>query len=151
MKIAFISSEVVPFVKTGGLADVTGALPKALNNLGCDIKVYIPKYSVIDENKFDLQYREDIGDIPIKVAGVTKIVKLYQSKLPDSNIIIIFIDCPYYFHRETIYTNDEDEDERFILFCKGVIEAMRNEKWAPDVIHCNDWQTGLIPLYIKDN
>jgi|ERR1035437_10164639 starch synthase len=151
MKIAFISSEAVPFVKTGGLADVAGALPKALNNLGCDIKVYIPKYSVIDENKFDLQYRKDIGDIQIKVAGVTKIVKLYQSKLPDSNIIIIFIDCPYYFHRETIYTNDEDEDERFILFCKGVIEAMRNEKWAPDIIHCNDWQTGLIPLYIKDN
>lgn len=119
--------------------------------MGCDIKIYIPKYSDIDENKFDLQYRKDIGEIPIKVAGVTKIVKLYQSKLPDSDIIIIFIDCPYYFHRETVYTNDDDEDERFILFCKGVIEAMRIEKWAPDIIHCNDWQTGLLPLYIKDN
>src|ERR1035438_10841090 len=70
MKIAFVSSEVVPFVKTGGLADVAGALPKALKNLGCDIKIYIPKYSDIDENKFDLQYRKDIGEIPIKVAGV---------------------------------------------------------------------------------
>src|SRR5664279_4763571 len=104
MKIAFVSSEVVPFVKTGGLADVAGALPKALNNLGCDIKVYIPKYSVIDENQFDLQCRRDIGEMTIKVARNTRVVKLYQSKLPNSNVTIIFIDCPYYFHREAVYT-----------------------------------------------
>jgi starch synthase len=151
MKIAFVSSEAVPFVKTGGLADVSGVLPKALNNLGCEVKVYIPKYSDIDENQFGLQYRRDIGEIPIKVAENNRVIKLYQCKLPDSNVIIIFIDCPYYFHRDTIYTNDVDEDERFILFCKGVLEAIRIEKWAPDIIHCNDWQTGLIPLYIKDN
>src|ERR1035437_6581648 len=131
MKIAFVSSEAVPFVKTGGLADVAGALPKALKNLGCEVKVYIPKYSDIDENQFDLQYRQDIGEIPIKVAGNNRVIKLYQSKLPDSNVIIIFIDCPYYFHRDTVYTNDDDEDERFILFCKSVLEAMRIEKWAP--------------------
>jgi starch synthase len=151
MKIAFVSSEAVPFVKTGGLADVAGALPKALQNLGCEVKVYIPKYSDIDENQFDLEYRRDIGEIPITIAENTRIIKLYQCNLPDSNIIIIFIDCPFYFNRKTIYTNDDDEDERFILFCKGVIEAIRIEKWAPDIIHCNDWQTGLLPLYIKDN
>jgi len=151
MKIAFVSSEAVPFVKTGGLADVAGSLPIALNNLGCEVKVYIPKYSSIDENQFDLQYLQDIGEMPILVAGNIRIVKFFQSKLPDSNVTIIFIDCPYYFHRESVYTNDNDEDERFILFCKGVIEAIRIEKWTPDIIHCNDWQTGLIPLYIKDN
>ena len=151
MKIAFVSSEAVPFVKTGGLADVAGALPKALNNLGCEVKVYIPKYSDIDETQFDLQYRRDVGEMLIKVAGNMRVVKLYQGNLPDSNVIIIFIDCPYYFHREAVYTNEDDEDERFILFCKGVIEAMRIEKWSPDIIHCNDWQTGLLPLYIKDN
>jgi starch synthase len=151
MKIAFVSSEAVPFVKTGGLADVAGTLPKALNNLGCEIKVYIPKYSIIDDNKFDLKYRQDIGELPIMVAGNMRVVKFYQGKLPGSSVVVTFIDCPYYFHRETVYTNDNDEDERFILFCKGVIEAMRIEKWAPDIIHCNDWQTGLIPLYIKDN
>src|ERR1035437_5860533 len=151
MKIAFVSSEAVPFVKTGGLADVAGALPKALKNLGCEVKVYIAKYSDIDETQFDLQYRRDVGEMLIKVAGNMRVVKLYQGNLPDSNVIIIFIDCPYYFHREAVYTNDDDEDERFILFCKGVIEAMRIEKWAPDIIHCNDWQTGLLPLYLKDN
>ena len=151
MKIAFVSSEAVPFVKTGGLADVAGTLPIALRNLGSEVKVYIPKYSIIDDNKFDLKYRRDIGELTIMVAGNMRVVKIYQGKLPGSSVIMIFIDCPYYFHRATVYTNDNDEDERFILFCKGVIEAMRIEKWAPDIIHCNDWQTGLIPLYIKDN
>ena len=151
MKIAFVSSEAVPFVKTGGLADVAGALPKALQNLSCEVKVFIPKYSIIDETHFDFQYRYDIGEILIKVAGDKRIVKIYQGKFPDSNVIAILIDCPYYFHRESIYTEDIDEDERFILFCKGVIEVMRIENYAPDIIHCNDWQTGLIPLYIKDN
>jgi starch synthase len=151
MKIAFVSSEAVPFVKTGGLADVSGALPKALENLGCELKVYIPKYSIVDDSKFDLRYRSDLGEIQIKVAGQIRVIKIFQSKLPNSNVIIIFIDCPYYFNRNSIYTNDKDEDERFILFSKGVLESMRMEKWAPDIIHCNDWQTGLIPLYIKDN
>ena len=151
MKIAFISSEAVPYVKTGGLADVAGALPKALEKLGCEVKVYIPKYSNIDENKFNLKYRQDVGEILINIADEIRIVKLFQSKLPESNVIAVFIDCPYYFNRDSVYTNDKDEDERFILFCKGVLEAMRMDKWAPDIIHCNDWQTGLIPLYIKDN
>ncbi|MDR3609205.1 MAG: glycogen synthase GlgA [Ignavibacteriaceae bacterium] len=151
MKIAFIASEAVPFVKTGGLADVAGVLPKALEKLGCEVKVYIPKYSIIDESQFNLLYRQDIGEIKIKVADKIRIIKLYQGKLPNSNVTVIFIDCPWYFHRESVYTNDPDEDERFILFCRGAIEAMRMEKWSPDIIHCNDWQTGLIPLYIKDN
>jgi starch synthase len=151
MKIAFVSSEAVPFVKTGGLADVAGALPKALQNLGCEVSVFIPKYSNIDDSHFDIQYRDDIGEMLINVAGEIRAVKIYQSKLPDSDVSIILIDCPYYFHRGNVYTNDEDEDERFILFCKGVLEVMRFENYAPDIIHCNDWQTGLIPLYIKDN
>jgi starch synthase len=151
MKIAFIASETVPFVKTGGLADVAGVLPKALEKLGCEIKVFIPKYGNIDETRFILKYREDIGEFEILVDEIFRTVKLYEGKLPDSDVKIIFIDCPYYFDRGTVYTNDADEDERFILFCKGTIEAMRLDNWSPDIIHCNDWQTGLIPLYIKDN
>ena len=76
----------------------------------------MPKYSNIDETYFHLQYRYDIGEIQIKVAGEIRVVKIYQSKLPDSNVIIIFIDCPYYFHRKSIYTNDKDEDETIHSF-----------------------------------
>ena len=151
MKIAFVASEVFPFAKTGGLADVAGALPKSLEKLGCEVKVFMPKYYVVDENKFGLHYNWKIGEMPIRIDKHIRSVHLHQAKLPDSNIEVNFIDCPHYFHRGQIYTNDHDEDERFILLCKGVIEALQRLQWIPDVIHCNDWQTGLIPLFIKDN
>jgi len=151
MKIAFVSTECVPYAKTGGLADVAGSLPVELQKLGCEVKVFIPKYFLIDEMKYELHYNWDIGEMPIRINGQIRSVHVHQSKLPGTNIEINFIDCPHYFHRHQIYTNDPDEDERFILFSKGVIETLQRMQWAPDVINCNDWQTGLIPLFIKDN
>lgn len=151
MKIAFVSTECVPYAKTGGLADVTGSLPKALEKLGCEVKVFLPKYSFVDESIHGLHYNWGVGEMPIRVNGVVRSVHLLQTKLPGSDVEVNFIDCPHYFHRGGIYTNDMDEDERFILFSKGVIESLQRLAWAPDVIQCNDWQTGLIPLYIKDN
>lgn len=151
MKIAFVSSEAVPYSKTGGLADVAGALPKALEKVGCEVKLFIPKYFNIDEVMYGLKYCWEVGEMPIRVAGYVRSVHLHQAKLPDSNVEVNFIDCPYYFFRGQIYTNDWDEDERFILFCKAVIEALQRIDWVPDVIHCNDWQCGLLPLFLKDN
>ncbi len=151
MKIAFVCTEAVPFAKTGGLADVAGVLPKYLERLGCEIKLFIPKYYSIDETKFNLHYNWEVGEIYIRIGGHLRSAHVYQCKLVDSNVEINFIDCPHYFHRAHFYTNDADEDERFIFFSKGVIEALQRLKWAPDVIHCNDWQTGLIPLFLKDN
>jgi len=151
MKIAIVSSECVPYAKTGGLGDVVGSLPKALEKLGCDVKVFLPKYLFIDESKYSLRYNWNVGEMPIRVSGIVRSVHLHQAKLPNSNVEVNFIDCPNYYNRGRIYTNDWDEDERFILLCKGVIETCQRLNWAPDVIQCNDWQTGLIPLYIKDN
>jgi starch synthase len=151
MKIAIVASEVYPYAKTGGLADVAGALPKSLEKLGCEVKIFLPKYYTVDENKFNLHYNWGVGEMPIRVAGHVRSVHIHQGKLPDSNVEVNFIDCPHYFHRSQVYTNDPDEDERFILLCKGTIETLQRLQWVPDVIHCNDWQTGLIPLFIKDN
>lgn len=151
MKIAFASSEVFPFAKTGGLGDVAGALPKALTDLGCEVKVFLPKYSSIDNNKYELSYCWSIGEIPIRINGNTFSTNVYITNLSGSQVEIYFIDCPAYFDRPEIYTNDSDEDERFILFSKAILESLQRLKWKPDVIHCNDWQTGLIPLYVKDN
>ncbi len=151
MKIAFVASEVYPFAKTGGLADVAGALPKDIARLGNEVKVFMPKYNFVDEDKYDIKYCWDIGEIPVRVNGTIRFMHLHQAKLPDSNVEINFIDCPHYYFRGQVYTNDPDEDERFILFCKGVIEVLQRLKWAPDIIHCNDWQTGLLPLFVKDN
>lgn len=151
MKIAFAAAEAVPYAKTGGLADVAGSLPKELEKLGCEVKLFIPKYFLIDEVKHRLRYNWDIGEMPIRINNITRSVHVHQSVLPNSNVEVNFIDCPHYFHRHRIYTNDKDEDERFILFSKGIIETLQRMQWAPDVIHCNDWQTGLIPLFVKDN
>lgn len=151
MKIAFAATEVVPFAKTGGLADVAGALPKALAKKGMEVKVFMPKYFSIDETKFELSYCWSIGEIPIRVAGHVWPTHVFSGKLPHSNVEIYFVECSHYFHREYLYTNDRDEDERFILFSKAIIEICQRLNWAPDVFHCNDWQTGLLPLYLKDN
>ncbi len=151
MKIVFATSEVVPFAKTGGLADISGALPKELAKLGCDVRVFMPKYFSIDESLFDLQYVWGAGEMSVRVAGIDYPAHVYKSYLSGSKVEIYFIDCPHYFNRHEIYTKDDDEDERFILFSKAVVETCRRLKWSPDVFHCNDWQTGLIPLFIKDN
>ena len=151
MKIAFVSSEVFPFAKTGGLADVAGALPKDIAKMGHEIKVFMPKYDFVDEDKYDLKYCWEIGEMPLRVNGTLRFLHLHQAKLPESNVEINFIDCPYYFFRGQVYTNDTDEDERFILFSKGVVEVLQRLKWTPDIVHCNDWQTGLLPLFVKDN
>lgn len=151
MKIAFISTEAVPYAKTGGLGDVAGSLPKELEKLGCEVKLIIPKYNFIDEKLFGLIYNKDFGEIPIRINGQTRATHLHQAKLPGTNLEVNFIDCPYYFNRNYLYSNDSDEDERFILFSKAAIETIQRMGWTPDVIHCNDWQTGLVPLFIKDN
>ncbi|VAX15208.1 Glycogen synthase, ADP-glucose transglucosylase [hydrothermal vent metagenome] len=151
MKIAFVASEVVPFAKTGGLADVAGSLPKEIKEFGHDIKVFMPKYFSVDEKRFGLEYISWIGSIPIRVSGRSLEVHFHKGYLPNSRVEIYFIDYPRFFHRHTIYTNDIDEDERFILFSKSVIELIQKLKWKPDIMHLNDWQTGLVPLLIKDN
>ena len=151
MKIAVAASEVAPFAKTGGLADVIGALPKALHDLGCEVKVFMPKYSTIDEARYDLHYEYGIGELPIRVGGIPWSVHVQRSRLPGSSVDIYFIDSPHFFHRGNIYTSDWDEAGRFILLSKAVIEVLQRMQWTPDVIHCNDWQTALVPLLIKEN
>lgn len=151
MKIAFLASEVVPFAKTGGLADVSGALPKELAYLGNDVKVFMPKYYSVDENKFNLQRLKNIGEMRINIVGKLLPVLVFRGFLPDTEVEIYFLDYPPFFNRDQIYTNDPDEADRFILFSKGVIELIQLLNWKPDIIHCNDWQTGLIPLLLKDN
>ncbi|MCF8261839.1 MAG: glycogen synthase GlgA [Melioribacteraceae bacterium] len=151
MKIAFVASEVVPFAKTGGLADVSGSLPPVISNLGNDVKVFMPKYFSIDSKKYDLKENKLVGVFPVTINGFEYLGKVFKGFLPDTDVEVYFIDQPYFFHRSQLYTNDLDEDARFVFFQKAVLITIQRLGWKPDIIHCNDWQTGLIPLYIKDN
>ncbi|MCX6169582.1 MAG: glycogen synthase GlgA [Ignavibacteriales bacterium] len=151
MKIAFAASEVFPYAKAGGLGDVAGALPIELSKLEHEVKVFLPKYNTITDAEYKLQHLPELGEIPIQVAGKSYTVTVYSSRQKDCNVIFYFVDCPHYFCRYELYTNDKDEDERFILFSKSVIEILQRLQWAPDIIHCNDWPTGLIPLLLREN
>lgn len=151
MQIAFVASEAIPYAKTGGLADVSGALPRELEKCGHKVKLFLPKYYSINEQHFPLIYMDSLGEIPVRVNHTAHNITVYKGKLPQSVVEVYFINCPHFFHRHSLYTNDHDEDERFLLFNKAVIETIQRLSWKPDIIHCNDWQTGLIPLLIKEN
>lgn len=156
LKILFLSSEVAPFAKHGGLADVSIALSQALKELGHEIRIIMPKYKVINDRRYVLREVIRLKEIPIKIGDSEKKFNVKSAFTPDPiKIQTYFIDYKPYFGREGLYadakTNKDypDNDERFTLFAKGVIETLRHLFWQPDIIHCNDWQTGLVPLLLK--
>lgn len=141
---------MVPFAKTGGLADVSGALPRAIKAEGYEVRVIMPKYGIINNQKFGLKTLARSLAIPVgeKIA----VVSILEGKLAE-RVPIYFIDYKPYFEREGLYGTPEgdygDNAERFILFSRAVLEVIKGIGFQPDVIHCNDWQTGLIPVYLK--
>lgn len=149
MKICFVSSECVPYVKTGGLADVSGALPIALAELGCEVKVVLPLYQSINTAAHKLTFSEELYDVPVQIGPVTRYFHGWHGKLNGSPVDVHLIECPYYYHRSGTYTSDPDEHERFILLQHAAFKVMQRNGWSPDVIHCNDWQTGLMPAYLR--
>ena len=148
-KVCFAASECFPYVKTGGLGDVAGSLPKALELEGCEVKVFLPLYGGIRTLDHGIEKYNDISGVAIAVGDNFHIFDLWKGKLPDSEVEVYFVDCPHYFHRPNPYTNDPDEDERFIFFQLAIIESLQRLKWPPDVMHCNDWQTSLLPVFLK--
>lgn len=148
-KISFVSSEVTPFAKTGGLADVSGALGKYLSNAGYDIRIVTPLYSAIDTSKYDIKPVDFAQHIELWFRDIKIIFSIYTAKLPQSNADVYFIHSPHYYNRWSIYTNDHDEYLRFALLSRAAFELCRLMDWSPDIFHCNDWQTSLIPVYLK--
>ncbi len=156
MKILMVVSEVAPFVKTGGLGDVAGALPKALKELGHDVRIITPQYREVNERKYILRDVIRLQDIPVKIDKQTLEISVKSAFLPNSKVQVYFLDYKPYFFRKGLYVDESkggeayaDNDKRYILFSKGVLETLKKLQWQPDVIHCNDWQTGLVPLMIK--
>jgi starch synthase len=145
LKILFVSYECAPFLKKGGLGDVALGLPKALVGLGADCRVIMPKYKSIDEKKYKIKLLKK--DIAVKLKNKTEYFNLFASKLPKSNATIYFIDHRY-FRLKNIFGYKNDM-ERFFFFCDSALGAIKAINFKADVVHCNDWQTGLIPLMLK--
>ncbi|MFA5859008.1 MAG: glycogen synthase GlgA [Elusimicrobiota bacterium] len=151
MKVAFAVSECVPFAKTGGLADVAGALVKALKKRKADVCLVMPKYKNIDVEKFKL--KPLINSLLIPIGGGLQVANVWVGKL-DRTINVYFIENEQYFGREELYRTAAggdyaDNAERFIFFSRAVLETLKAVDFQPDVLHCHDWQTGLIPAYLR--
>jgi starch synthase len=138
----------VPFAKTGGLADVAGALPKAISELGHDIRVAMPRYGRIDIEKFGLRRLIDRLDVPMDERSEPATV--YEGCIgKDAGCApVYFVESERYFDRQGIYMYPDDA-ERFIFFSRAALEMCRRFDWQPDVIHCNEWHTALIPNWLR--
>ncbi len=145
LKVLMLAAEIVPFAKVGGLADVAGALPKALQKLGVDIRLAMPRYRQVDPQRFHLTTVLDC--ISVSMGKFQVEVSVLQGEIGD-HIPIYMIDAPRFFDRENIYGYNDD-GERFVLFCRAALEAMRAFNWSPDIIHCNDWHTGIVPNWMN--
>ena len=145
MKILFAASEVAPFIKTGGLADVAGSLPNALAALGHEVKVILPLYEGIGE-----KWRSQMTFLKhFNVTLSWRHVYCGIFELVQDGVTFWFVDNEYYFKRLQLYGHFDD-CERYGFFSRAVIETPVQLDWAPDIIHCNDWQTALVPIYLLE-
>ncbi len=146
INILFASSEVFPFAKTGGLGDVAGSLPKAISKLGADIRVVMPNYSCIPKQfKDSMEY---LGYVYVDLSWRHQYCGIF--KLNYDGVTYYFLDNEFYFKRSELY-GDFDEAEQFTFFSKAILEMLTLIGFKPDILHCNDWQTGIVSLLLKAN
>jgi starch synthase len=148
MKILLASSEIYPFAKTGGLADVAGALPKALKKLDVDVRVILPKYKGIEE-RFPVRYKNR----PISCQVSQAIVAGEIAETEYDGITAYLVEKDEYYYRDYLYSTQDgdylDNAERFVFFAKSVLEAIKVTGYVPDVLHINDWQAALSPVFLR--
>ena len=145
VRVLFASSEVAPFAASGGLADVAGSLPVYLNRSNCDVRVILPLYSSISKD-----WRDKMRFITycyVSLSWRSAYCGIFELK--DRGVTYYFIDNEQYFKRSSLY-GEYDDGERFAFFSKAVIEALCRIDFEPDIIHCNDWQTAMIPVYLRE-
>ncbi len=149
-KILFVTSEAHPLIKTGGLADISGSLPKALAGLGVDVRLIMPNYQAIKTTE-DIYYKSTV-----RVNNTD--AHILETRLPDTQVTVWLVDCPEFFgFPGNPYVDEQgdawpDSAQRFALFCRIAVEVAMNRgylDWTPDIVHCNDWQSGLVPALLS--
>jgi starch synthase len=150
LRVCFCTPEAVPFAKTGGLADVAGALPPALAEGGCDVRVILPGYRAIDRRRFGFR---GMGGATVPLGPSHVDVRFLESRLPGTRVPVYLVASAPLFDRPGLYGEEgrdyEDNLERFTAFCRGALALVRHLGWQPDVVHVQDWQTALIPVWLR--
>jgi starch synthase len=147
VNVLFVSSEVAPFAKTGGLGDVAAALPKALAaaERGHDVRLVMPLYARVGNVDLEPVAR----DIAVDLGGTRVVFSLLEGTMPGTKIPVYFVRCPGLYGRQGIYTTDHDEHLRFALLDWAALIACQRTGFRPDIVHANDWQTALLPLLLR--
>jgi len=150
LRVLFVASEAVPLAKTGGLADVVGALPRALNALGCDVRIVVPCYRSVRQSGLSLEPLP--GEIPVAFDGRVLPARVLETRI-DGRVPCYLIRRDEFFDRSHLYGTPEgdywDNDVRFLYFCKAVFSLCGALSYSPDVMHCHDWQAGLVPAFLR--
>jgi starch synthase len=154
LRILYVASEINPFLQTTKVADFVRHLPQAMQERGMEIRILVPRFGVINERKNRLHEVVRLSGINISIGDEEKPLVIKVASIPNAKLQVYFIDNEDYFQRKSVFTDKEgafhtDNDERAIFFCKGVLETIKKLGWVPDIIHCNDWMTSLIPMYLK--
>ncbi|BDD06329.1 glycogen/starch synthase [Aureibacter tunicatorum] len=154
LRILYVASEINPFLQTSQVADFVRKLPQAMQEKGMEIRILVPRFGLINERKNRLHEVVRLSGINITVGEEEKPLIIKVASVPNAKLQVYFIDNEDYFHRKSIFHDKEnnfhpDNDERAIFFCKGALETVKKLGWKPDIVHCNDWITSFIPMYLK--
>jgi starch synthase len=149
LNLCLPSSEILPYAKTGGLADVAGALVQNLGLLGHEVHPFMPLYGSVRAAHPELRPVLGAQHVPLTVGDTAYRFSVQTASFPGTAIAAYFIDCPELFDRPQFYTTDPDEHRRFLLFTRATLESCRRLRISPDIFHCHDWHTAFLPLYLK--
>ena len=154
LRILYVASEINPFLQTTKVADFVRKLPQGMQEKGMEIRILVPRFGLINERKNRLHEVVRLSGINITIGEEEKPLVIKVASIPNAKLQVYFIDNDDYFHRKSVFVDKEnkfyeDNDERAIFFCKGVLETVKKLGWAPHIVHCNDWMTSFIPMYLK--
>ncbi len=154
-RVLFVSQEITPYLDETHIGKISRRLPQAIQERGKEIRTFMPKYGNINERRHQLHEVIRLSGMNIVINNADHPLIIKVASIPTARMQVYFIDNDDYFHRKSVLTDKatgkyfDDNDERTVFFNRGVIETVKKLGWAPDVIHCHGWFTGLIPLYIK--
>ncbi len=154
LRVLYVASEIAPFLQITEIAEIVRQIPQAMQEYGMEIRIIVPRYGTILERKHRLHEVVRLSGINITVGDDEKPLLIKVASVPQAKLQVYFIDNDDYFHRKADWSDANgkfctDNDERAIFFCKGVLETVKKLGWSPHIIHCHDWMSAIIPLYLK--
>lgn len=153
-KVLFVSQEIFPFLPSNQISDISRKLPQKTQESGKEIRVFMPKYGCINERRHQLHEVIRLSGMNLIIDDNDHPLIIKVASIPAGRMQVYFIDNEEYFQRKAVYADKsekffEDNDERAMFFCKGVLETVKKLGWTPDIIHCQGWMASFLPLYLK--